>query len=226
MDTLFQYVDAHLFACLVEMKDKGEHEVLDYKTYRELYSELRECVDLCHRDGVIKNEVALNPAKYLVHDEAIFPMLKRYRDDGVKVFLLTNSDWTYTSVAMNYLFHGELVDPDTKQKNEWLDFFDLVYVANGGGYEEIETEGEKRGGGGRMFRHCIGGLSFRPLLSFLILLLTAVWLCPLHLHPHTHTHTHTQYRDILQTCLHAGPIPRSVPCPYRRWRSLEYRRPV
>ena len=54
MDTLFQFVDAHLFACLVDLKDKGEHEMLDFKTYEELYRNVRECVDLCHRDGVIK----------------------------------------------------------------------------------------------------------------------------------------------------------------------------
>jgi HAD superfamily 5'-nucleotidase-like hydrolase len=68
MDTLFQFVDAHLFACLVDLKDKGEHEQLDGKTYEEIYRHIRSCVDLCHRDGVIKDEVARNPDKYLVLD--------------------------------------------------------------------------------------------------------------------------------------------------------------
>ena len=61
MDTLFQFVDAHLFALLVDLKDNGEYEFLDSKTYAEIYKEIRECVDLCHRDGVIKDEVAQNP---------------------------------------------------------------------------------------------------------------------------------------------------------------------
>ena len=47
MDTLFQFVDASLFASLIGMKDEGEYEVLDFKTYDEIYKDLRECVDFC-----------------------------------------------------------------------------------------------------------------------------------------------------------------------------------
>ena len=126
MDTLFQLVDAHLFACLIELKDSGESEFLDGKTYQEIYRQVRECVDLCHRDGVIKDEVARNPADYIVLDKGLVPMLKSYRESGVKVFLLTNSYWEYTSVAMNYLYHGKKVDEETKLNNEWLELFDLA----------------------------------------------------------------------------------------------------
>jgi len=82
-----------LFAALVDMKDQGEYDFLDMKTYEEIYRQIRECVDLCHRDGVIKDEVARNPDKYLVLDTGLVPMLKKFRDDGIKVFLLTNSYW-------------------------------------------------------------------------------------------------------------------------------------
>jgi len=130
MDTLFQVVDAHLFALLVELKDQGEHEFLDAVTYGEMWRQIRECVDLCHRDGVIKDEVARDPKKYLVHDKGTIPMLKRYKEAGIKVFLVTNSYWEYTSVAMNYLYHGHKVDDELKNKNEWIDLFDLVVVGS------------------------------------------------------------------------------------------------
>jgi HAD superfamily 5'-nucleotidase-like hydrolase len=130
MDTLFQFVDAHLYASLIELKDKGEHDILDMKTYEELYRDVRECVDLCHRDGVIKDEVARDPDKYIVVDKGMIPMLKRYKEEGVKVFLLTNSLWEYTSTAMNYLYHGKLVDKTTQSKNEWLDLFDICIVGS------------------------------------------------------------------------------------------------
>lgn len=126
MDTLFQFVDAHLFALLIEMKDQGDHESLDFKTYEEIYREVRECVDLCHRDGVIKDEVARDPEKYIIVDKGLVRMLKRFREEGVKLFLLTNSYWEYTSTAMNYLFHEKLVDDRTQKQNEWLDLFDLA----------------------------------------------------------------------------------------------------
>jgi 5'-nucleotidase len=130
MDTLFQFVDAHLFATLIDMKDKGDYEMLDYKTYAELYKDVRHCVDLCHRDGVIKDEVARDPAKYIVLDKGLVPMLKRFKSDGVKVFLLTNSLWEYTSTAMNYLYHGARVSDDEQAKNEWLNLFDIVIVGS------------------------------------------------------------------------------------------------
>jgi HAD superfamily 5'-nucleotidase-like hydrolase len=130
MDTLFQFVDASLFASLIEMKDNDENEFLDFKTYEEIYRDVRECVDLCHRDGVIKDEVARNPEKYIILDDDLVPMLKRFRDDGIKVFLLTNSHWEYTSVAMNYLYHQADVDPELKLKNEWTDLFDVIVVGS------------------------------------------------------------------------------------------------
>lgn len=35
------------------------------RTYEEIYKDVRLSVDLCHRDGVIKDEVARNPGKYI-----------------------------------------------------------------------------------------------------------------------------------------------------------------
>jgi len=130
MDTLFHFVDASLYAAVIEMKDNDEYDILDMKTYAEMYKELRECVDLCHRDGVIKDEVARNPEKYIMLDEGFVPMLKQFQKDGVKTFLLTNSYWEYTKVAMNYLYHRDNVDPEVKDKNEWADLFDVIIVAS------------------------------------------------------------------------------------------------
>jgi len=130
MDTLFTHVDAHLFASLIELKDFDEHEFLDMKTYEEIYRDIRACVDLCHRDGVIKDEVARDPKKYIVLDDELLPMLRGFREAGVKVFLLTNSYWEYTSTAMNYLYHQTKVDEETQKKNEWLELFDLVVAGS------------------------------------------------------------------------------------------------
>lgn len=130
VDTLFQFVDAHLFARLIELKDNGDHDFLDLKTYGEIYRQIRESVDLCHRDGVIKDEVARNPEKYIVLDKGMIPMLRRYKKDELKLFLLTNSYWEYTQTAMNYLYHGKKVDVDKQKKNEWLKLFDLVIAGS------------------------------------------------------------------------------------------------
>ena len=112
------------------MKDKGEHEFLDFRTYEEMYRHVRECVDLCHRDGVIKDEVAKSPSDYVVLDKGLLPMLRRFKKQGVKLFLLTNSLWEYTSTVMNYLYHGQRIDDEEQKKNEWLDLFDIVIVGS------------------------------------------------------------------------------------------------
>ena len=57
-------------------------------------------------------------------------MLKRFREQGVKLFLLTNSLWEYTSTAMNYLYHGEQVSEEIQKKNEWMELFDLMVVGS------------------------------------------------------------------------------------------------
>jgi 5'-nucleotidase len=87
----------------------------------------------CARVGVIKDVVAERPEDFIVHDPNLIPMLESYRDAGVKTFLLTNSYWEYTAVAMNYLFHGTNVKKDNPtlfQENKWLDLFDLAIVGS------------------------------------------------------------------------------------------------
>ena len=82
-------------------------------------------MDLCHRDGVIKDEVARDPSKYVIRDPALFPMLEQFRLAGKKVFLLTNSLYDYTHVVMNYLFDGTVVsreaDPNAARFRRWTD---------------------------------------------------------------------------------------------------------
>jgi hypothetical protein len=52
-------------------------------------------------------------------------MLERFRQDGKKTFLLTNSLWDYSHVVMNFLQAGKTGD----QKDlEWTKYFDLIIV--------------------------------------------------------------------------------------------------
>lgn len=88
IDTPFSLVDACLYAQLVDYKDslssqpavdtkvtkqentleeKAEVDLLQ-KSYADVWNDLRVCVERCHRDGTIKLAVALDPARYIVHD--------------------------------------------------------------------------------------------------------------------------------------------------------------
>ena len=80
IDTMFLLVDAVLFAQLVDYKDKNPETIS--KSYEGLYKDIRHCVDLCHRDGAIKDTVMRDPLKYIIPDDGIVPMLQRYRKTG------------------------------------------------------------------------------------------------------------------------------------------------
>ena len=49
----------------MDLKDTYEYAVLNGKPYRDLYRDIRGAVDLCHRDGSLKTEVAAHPGKYI-----------------------------------------------------------------------------------------------------------------------------------------------------------------
>ena len=123
IDTIFLLVDAALFANLVDLKDKNPDQ-FNNKSYEQLYKDVRSAVDICHRDGVIKDSVIANPAKHIIYDQNLVPMLLRLKNEGKKVFLLTNSMWEYTNAVMEYLVHSQ---GDYKDKN-WEDLFDVIIV--------------------------------------------------------------------------------------------------
>lgn len=135
IDTMFLLIDALLFAQLVHLKDSSSS--ID-RTYAQMYEDIRACVDICHRDGVIKDVVKADPSKYIIYDPNTLPMLLRMRRHGLKVFLLTNSLYDYTDVVMNYLVHGNgtvfqsqvgIEQPEGEdRKLEWQQLFDVAIV--------------------------------------------------------------------------------------------------
>lgn len=128
IDTLFSLAEAHLFMQLVEMMDANEPGFPTNKTYADLYREVRGAVDLCHRDGSIKKQVAKEPEKYLYSDPGIVAVLDMMRQSGKKVFLATNSLFDYTHVVMNWLIEGKV---GKERDNGWLSYFDVVVTGCG-----------------------------------------------------------------------------------------------
>lgn len=126
IDTIFLLIDALLFSYLVDLFNKSE-ELKETKSFEELYADVRQSVDLCHRDGVIKDAVMKDPEKYVIYDELLVPLLVQMKRSGKKVFLLTNSLWDYTNVIMEFLVHSKGRYADI----QWKDLFDIVIVGAG-----------------------------------------------------------------------------------------------
>ncbi|XP_020256281.1 5'-nucleotidase domain-containing protein 4 isoform X2 [Asparagus officinalis] len=130
IDTLFSLAEAFLFAQLVDFKDNHPGKFSSETDYSRMYRDVRAAVDLCHRDGTLKQMVAKEPGRYITEDLAIVPMLKMLRDSGRATFLVTNSLWDYSNVVMNFLCGHKNSDGDSSCNYSWLENFDVVITGS------------------------------------------------------------------------------------------------
>ncbi|KAM1526751.1 hypothetical protein PS1_016441 [Malus domestica] len=130
IDTLFALAEAYMFAQLVDFKDKNSGNFPESVDYAVMYKDVRAAVDLCHRDGTLKQMVANDPQRYINEDTSIVPMLRMLRDSGRATFLVTNSLWDYTNIVMNFLCESRTVDGSRKCNFNWLKYFDVVITGS------------------------------------------------------------------------------------------------
>ncbi|XP_062023244.1 uncharacterized protein LOC133739480 isoform X1 [Rosa rugosa] len=130
IDTLFSLAEAYLFAQLVDFKDNNPGKVPKGVDYAVIYKDVRAAVDLCHRDGTLKQMVAKDPSRYINEDTSIVPMLKMLRDSRRSTFLVTNSLWDYTNIVMNFLCESRTLDGSRKCNFDWLQYFDVVITGS------------------------------------------------------------------------------------------------
>nr|KYP51315.1 Cytosolic purine 5'-nucleotidase [Cajanus cajan] len=128
IDTLFSLAEAYLFAQLVDFKDSNPGKFPEHVDYACLYKDVRAAVDMCHRDGTLKKQVAIDPKRYINEDTSIIPMLKMLRESGRATFLVTNSLWDYTNVVMNFLCGSS--EANENAQFDWLKYFDVVITGS------------------------------------------------------------------------------------------------
>lgn len=122
-DTLYALPEAFLYAALVDYSHSTPGSI--ERSFRELYEDIRHCIDLAHRDGSFKKAIMEDTARYVIRNERLAVTLHRMRSAGKKLFLLTNSYPQYTDHLMTYLLDGIL--PEYKS---WRQYFD-VSIAGG-----------------------------------------------------------------------------------------------
>ena len=125
IDTLFSLAEAYLYALLVDMKDDHSEGRLRERSYWQLYDDVKGAIDLCHRDMSIKREVNRDPSKYIHQDPKVEHMLKKLKQSGKLIFLVTNSLWDYTNVVMNHVIRGK---SGNDRDHDWTSLFDCLIV--------------------------------------------------------------------------------------------------
>jgi 5'-nucleotidase len=120
VDTFFALSEVQLFTEIVDYMDRYPEKIR--KSYREVYQDLRKFIDLSHADGSIKKIVLKNLDQYINKDKYLASTLRHLVDGGKSLFLLTNSDWSYTNNIMTYLLDEGSVS--------WREYFDVIIVSS------------------------------------------------------------------------------------------------
>jgi len=94
-------------------------------SYQSMFQDVRTAVDYVHIKGDLKKLTVENLDEYVKRDERLPMLLRRLRENGAKVFLLTNSDYNYTNHIMKYLL--ESVDK-SECKDKWITYFDYTVI--------------------------------------------------------------------------------------------------
>ena len=120
VDSLYALSEVTVYCAAVEALEAVGKEV----DYDVLFKDVRECIDLSHRDGSILDEILSNLDRYVEKDPNLARTLHGLRSSGKKLFVLTNSYPAYTHKMLTYLLEGAL-----PSYRSWRGYFDLVIAA-------------------------------------------------------------------------------------------------
>ena len=117
LDTNFSVSNGVLYSQLVEMKKHGAN----FPDFETLADDIKDALDLCHSDGTLKNHVRNNIADYIIQDPDVVMLLERYKRYGKKLLVITNSDFNYTKLLLDYT-----INPFLKDHKDWSELFEIT----------------------------------------------------------------------------------------------------
>eukprot|EP01114_Cavostelium_apophysatum_P016809 TRINITY_DN4853_c0_g1_i1.p1 TRINITY_DN4853_c0_g1~~TRINITY_DN4853_c0_g1_i1.p1 ORF type:complete len:511 (+),score=117.41 TRINITY_DN4853_c0_g1_i1:87-1619(+) len=120
--TLFNLPEACLYADVVSYFESEEFGQKDMRTsFTNLFQDIRMAMDFVHLQGELKQKTLENLPTYLTRNEDMITLFDRMNKTGMKLMLITNSEYYYTNQVMSYLLDGN--------GRRWNEFFDIVIVA-------------------------------------------------------------------------------------------------
>ncbi|KAH8255101.1 hypothetical protein KR026_009045 [Drosophila bipectinata] len=137
LNTLFNLPETYLLACLTDFFTNSNEFVRVERgikagdflfTYKSIFQDVRRAVDWVHSDGDLKRRTTQNMAHYVKKDARLPTVLSRIRESGAKLFMLTNSDYTYTNEIMTYLFDFPHGATEEEPHRDWKTYFDVIVV--------------------------------------------------------------------------------------------------
>ncbi|KTD23221.1 HAD-IG family 5'-nucleotidase [Legionella londiniensis] len=123
IDTSFSIAFCVLYGQLIDYKDEHPH---DLPSYSVIALDVLSGVDEVHAEGTLKQHICDNPERFIYRDREVVEGLKRYIHHGKKIFILTNSEYQYANLLLNYA-----LTPYLEKGERWHDLFEYVItIAN------------------------------------------------------------------------------------------------
>ncbi len=118
IDTSFSISFCVLYSQLVDFKDKNPDTLPNYNI---LAADVIEGVDKIHANGSLKSVICKNLDHFVKQEESLVTGLKRFIHHGKKIFLLTNSEYSYCKILLHYAFQ-----PFLAEHEQWQDLFEFI----------------------------------------------------------------------------------------------------
>ena len=118
IDTSFSISHGVLFSHLVDLRDKNPKA---YPAYEEMAQDVLQMVDYIHRDGSLKSYVTDRMPQFFIQDKRTPLALERLKQSGKKLFIITNSDFSYTQKLLDYT-----LTPFLQDHSHWGELFDII----------------------------------------------------------------------------------------------------
>ncbi len=123
VDTSFSISYATLFAQLVDFKDQHPSQLPDYT---QIALDMTRALDRSHRDGSIKDVVTSELDRFIIKDKELVEGFERYIKHGKKIFIVTNSDYRYSKLLLDYA-----INPFLKDHSHWSELFEFTITLAG-----------------------------------------------------------------------------------------------
>ena len=122
IDTSFSISLGVMFSQLVEMK--ASRKDLNLPDFAVIADDVLAALDDAHRDGSVKQVVAKDVSRFVIKDPDCVAGLEKFKAHGKKVFIVTNSDFHYSKLLLDYA-----INPFLKNHKSWQDLFEFVIVS-------------------------------------------------------------------------------------------------
>ncbi|MBX2994219.1 MAG: HAD-IG family 5'-nucleotidase [Bdellovibrionaceae bacterium] len=122
IDTTFSVSLAIIYSQIVEMKE--ENKDVKLPDFAVMADDVLQALDEAHRDGSLKDVVKTDLARFIIKDPDTVAGLEKFKQHGKKVFIVTNSDFHYTKLLLDYA-----INPFLKNHKSWTELFEFVVVS-------------------------------------------------------------------------------------------------